>query len=919
MKNFRLKITGVRAGLGPTLIGLSGFLGISGKCLLTTSLFVLLIANSSAQSTGDPGSDPSATPSTEEATSKPKGQALSSVVVTGITAPRLDQGSAFNVQQDAPNELNILSQQNIEQTPAKTVGQAVQQLPGVSVQHDTSEPRFAQIRGTDANLNIITYNGVVLPSYFPGFRAVPIDSIAVGLIANIDVIKTLTPNLDGEGIGGQLNLEPKSAFDYKGLYGEVDLEGGYVPLRNTPTAYGNFILADTFNIGPEAKLGILVSGLYDWKQFGIDDLEESYSTPGVAITNKSISSYNFRYYTYERRRGGIGTNIDLVLNPNNRFYLNFVYGGYDEYRQPRFETVYSGLDVTSTANVLPNGSFISTPGNVAVQRNMENTLQQNRFWTIIVGGEHKTSVLDFDYKASFSEANQSQPYYDKWTFNSLPGTINGTVVYNNQGNQGDSPSFSLANLTGQNNPHNFTFSNFVNQSFTAADQIFNFQTNVKIPLPILNNPGLLQLGVATRFRHRNFDQTYQGSTATDPSGTSNSLFLDQVLSPNFATIYWQKYQIGPQISTSIRSVLASNPQFSTPVNETLPNAVSTWGADENVFAGYIMYTLTLGKLTIVGGLRVEGTDLSFDYNQGIFDSTNALVGVRPSHGGKDYANLLPNLQFKYDITPNLVARLGYSKSLARPTFQQIVPAIENGDLQATIPGTEGTASQTFGNANLPTTRSHNLDASIEYYPMEGAIISVGAFDKEISDYIIQNYSINSAGGANVSFSSINHSRIYGVEAQYEQQLRFLPSPLDGFELRGSFARIFSAGQIHPGQAPTELPSQAGLIWNAALVYHKYNWTVYVGASFTGHNLLAVGAPARTLPSGPVPASADTFFDGYLQVDCKIQYDVNQNLAIFFEGNNLNDGPLRFYAGDPNHPLQNEYYGPSFAGGLKITF
>jgi hypothetical protein len=116
---------------------------------------------------------------------------------------------------------------------------------------------------------------VVLPLYFPGYRAVPLDSVPVALVSNIDVIKTLLPNLDGEGIGGQFNLEPKSAFDFKGMHSEIDLEGGYVPLRSRPTAYGGFTFADTFNIGPQAKLGILISGLFDFKQFGIDDLEEA--------------------------------------------------------------------------------------------------------------------------------------------------------------------------------------------------------------------------------------------------------------------------------------------------------------------------------------------------------------------------------------------------------------------------------------------------------------------------------------------------------------------------------------------------------------------------------------------------------------------------------------------------------------------
>jgi len=56
-------------------------------------------------------------------------------------------------------------------------------------------------------------------------------------------------------------------------------------------------------------------------------------------------------------------------------------------------------------------------------------------------------------------------------------------------------------------------------------------------------------------------------------------------------------------------------------------------------------------------------------------------------------------------------------------------------------------------------------------------------------------------------------------------------------------------------------------------------------------LLAVGAPPRTVNGTPVAASVDTYFDGYLQVDAKVQYDINKNLAVYFEGNNVNDGPF----------------------------
>jgi hypothetical protein len=228
----------------------------------------------------------------------------------------------------------------------------------------------------------------------------------------------------------------------------------------------------------------------------------------------------------------------------------------------------------------------------------------------------------------------------------------------------------LSNLTGQNDPLNYTFNNLVNQSFSSTDGIFGFQSNVRFELPIAGTPGLVQMGVSARIRNRSFDQTYTGRAATDPNGTANSLFLNQVLDGENPTIYSGKYHLGPQISTSIGQVLAHSPQYSTSVDESLSNAVGTWSADENVFAGYAMYTITFDKLTLVGGLRIEGTDLSYNYNKGIFDATNALVGARPADGRKDYANILTNLQLKYDITPNLVARLGYSKSIAVRHFSR---------------------------------------------------------------------------------------------------------------------------------------------------------------------------------------------------------------------------------------------------------
>src|ERR1035438_5556981 len=89
-----------------------------------------------------------------------------------VTAHGIDQAAAFDEMHDSLNKVNVLSQDQINQTPAKSVAQAAEQLPGVGLIHDTSEPRFITIRGTDPNLDILTFNETIIPSYDEASRSV---------------------------------------------------------------------------------------------------------------------------------------------------------------------------------------------------------------------------------------------------------------------------------------------------------------------------------------------------------------------------------------------------------------------------------------------------------------------------------------------------------------------------------------------------------------------------------------------------------------------------------------------------------------------------------------------------------------------------------------------------------------------------
>ena len=133
-----------------------------------------------------------------------------------IIAPR-SQTTARIEEFVAPNLVSVQSAEQIARFPDFDAAEAVGRLPGISLSSDTGEGRFVNIRGIDANLNGTTFGGVVLLNTNPGGtrfgsgRAVELDTIPVGSVDRIVVTKTGLPEHEAEGLGGSIDLIPRSA------------------------------------------------------------------------------------------------------------------------------------------------------------------------------------------------------------------------------------------------------------------------------------------------------------------------------------------------------------------------------------------------------------------------------------------------------------------------------------------------------------------------------------------------------------------------------------------------------------------------------------------------------------------------------------------------------------------------------------
>lgn len=150
------------------------------------AILPLLIAQAYAVPVFAQDASPAARPTT----------ALNAVV---IEAQRTTEGTARLAQEEAPNLINVMTVEQMRKLPDVNIAESVRRIPGISLETDTGEGRYINIRGLDADLNSTTFGGLRLPpsnnaSPFGGGRAVALDAIPTGLVGAITVTKTNMPS-----------------------------------------------------------------------------------------------------------------------------------------------------------------------------------------------------------------------------------------------------------------------------------------------------------------------------------------------------------------------------------------------------------------------------------------------------------------------------------------------------------------------------------------------------------------------------------------------------------------------------------------------------------------------------------------------------------------------------------------------------
>lgn len=891
-------------------------------CLLISSILCTPLVHAGTSSAthtpGDGNEQPASAATADTGDKSGKGPATAVTLSTlRVYAQSTPASTARMIQQYAPNMVNVIPAATIQKLPDVNAAEAVRRIPGISLETDTGEGRFVNIRGLDADLNGTTFGGVRLPptntaSPSGAGRAVAFDSIPAGLIGAIKVTKTNTPDQDAEALGGTIEITPKQVPPGKDAFFNAEIGGGVDNLRDTGVKDFSVSGGGRFGLGDSAykPFSFIGTVAYFENRRGVDDVEAGYADNQAAGTpDKVFSSIEQRYYdNYHRRRHGFGGELDYQPDNNNRFYARYFDAGYTEsvhYRQNLIYNLYQdGPGSVAVDPNNPNGFIDHTATFDKTTRDERETVDTR---VAAIGGENTFRSFNIDYVASLAIGSYNKPFdYNSDFATSAPST----VAYDNI----TDPRYPrVSTLSGPSplDPSAYTLTGFQDSSQHTHDQEYAGAFNVTVPTSYFQGDSEnIKFGVSARLRNRHgYGTRERYDTPAFP--------LSRFITNDFVTFYDGHYQTGYNVDAgALRDFFLANPGLFTRSNLNGDQQADAEGfatAKEDVYAGYVQYQFNpTERLGVLAGLRAERTETTYGANAILLDpASGTYVGAVPQERKHNYTNLFPTVQARYELSDNLILRGSYSKTIARPGFNQITASV-------TIDPSSNSVSQ--GNPDLKPITSDNLDASLEYYFGDAGIASISVFDKELSNYIVTKQQAGVilpstglyagfTGPANIfSFDNISHAFARGLELDYVQKYTMLPGWLAGLGLNANYTWVDSRAELRPGDFEL-LPSTSKNTGNLAVTYDLHGVHVDLGAYYISKDLFGVGdSPATDVWSQP-----------RFSLDLGTSYAVNAHVSVFLNIKNLTDTRLKFTEGPgANRPIQREFYGQTYTAGVRVA-
>jgi TonB-dependent receptor len=880
-----------------------------------------------------------------------------------IASEREGNAKAITLQRQSEGVKNIVSADAFGGLAGNPADLAMR-LPGVEGESVGGDMRYLRIRGLHQNLSSITQDGNRLADAGSAgaTREFQFQTVGSDSIERIEVTKSPTPDMDGDSIGGVVNLVSKSAFDSspeRRLRGSVGAIWRVADERDVSRPNASFSYSEVFG----GRLGVNLNLAYRPHGSIIDVTTQGFQQLPVGTEGPAyqylLTVQDFRNV---RTRAGAGLRLDYKWDDQVRFFANIQLNKHIEHSD---HSQVTWQTTQAVAAVDPAGNFTGTNGIIpgytdfetrvrsvtgsTVAINSQALYKLGTTKTVNVGAVHRYPGLQLDYDAYGSKSKSYYPGNNTFTY-TLAGA--GWTI------QRDDPLFPT--ITQTDGADWTQLSNYTQNAYNSArmvgwDNYIGAAINARKEFRT-KWPTFIKTGLRYREQTRDLDNTPYNTVYVGPDGVmgpnaanagrnDDNLAQFGLMNRPFPDTDIGKYGAFPfpamQAVGRIDNLdddIAANPThwrraLATDLQAAL---VNNQQFQETVSAAYLMGNVRIGKLNVLTGVRVENTET---------EGTGALQTVTPEERARralwgsapltdaeierrareefgrrvtrtgDYRSVFPGLHLKYQFNRNILARFSYSESIGRPGIGQLIP-------RTTVNYENQTVSTS--NPSLEPQWSQNWDVGAEVYFEPAGMFSVGAFQKDIEKFIynaggqvIGSGNDNGFNGEYAGFvlttqANGGRAKVKGIEVSYSQQFTFLPGWMKGLGAFANATWMNSSGNYGSGTAISLAPNPrvAGFnpfIANAGLSYIQNKLNLRATFNYRHKYLLTFNAnESRAVYAAERPT-----------LDLKTLYNLNRRVSIYLDVVNVLMQPDRETQFGYGRPQTTHLMRPQFFFGMNL--
>jgi TonB-dependent receptor len=832
---------------------------------------------------------------------------------------REGRSRALQQKQNQPNISDIIAADAIGNLPDRNVAEAVRRLPGVNMSLEQGEGRYVSIRGIEPNLNQVMIDGAVAAA--PGGtrlgRAVPLDTLGAGQVAQIEVVKSVTPDLDANSLGGTLKIKTASPFDRKGRFTTASVSTNYSDVTEKQNLEARVQYSDLF--GPDKKWGLAVGGSFDQRDYANHWLQSSWDLRNYPTYGDLYLPNSLEIKPESGNQTRWGGNVALEFRPTStlKFYVR-PNVSHNERKERKDEAILNVSNATNRVTLTSPTTGTYLAAGYRPERRSYHSLIKQDLVSVAAGFEATFGDFLLEPMITYSRAKENKVYDRILAFRPSSG-VSGAVPFD----IGDGFEFPLWGVDYTlDTPANYSLRRTRDDRGIVDEKTYTAKADLtwKPDSLLGSKSGFVKTGFKYTQRERLNDQeSYRlvpvGSWSLSAIGTSPAV-----------PVYDGRYTSGFLIDADPTwAYIAANPALVTydAVDSAANSIEDDYDIAEYIYAAYAMASVTYDKLTVLGGLRWEKTDARVRATEARFQG-GTFLGHFPTSGETSYDQIFPNLQAVYRATERFVARAAISRTIGRPAYEDARPlsnfqysSLGNAALDPVRFPNSGTLN--IGNPQLQPFDSKNYDLSLEWYVGGSGIVSLAAFRKDIDDPIFtyaetqRNVVYNTVGLETLNLTgrrNADSGRISGVEANVYLTFNFLPAPFDGFGIDANYTKISSEVKA-PTRAGEDLPffRQPGEIINATLFYERGRFSARVAYNRTDEQLYTLGSNLLN----------DIYLLPRHQYDLMARYKLTEKFALSASVRNLTEEKEQFSYGIKNLMRTSRLLGREYRLGVDYTF